>query len=800
MIGKHLQTAWRGLIKNPLYSLINMGGLGVALCACMLIVFYLVHEYHFDRFHTNGDRIYSVYGKSKEAAPGNKFETMSYATGPLLQASSPSVESFTRISLFPGTVFLKDAVHPDRVFKPTRPLFADSNFFTTFSFRLLEGSPSQVLRRPFCVVLSKTLATAYFGKENPIGKRLIYNEHYTLEVTGVSADPPSNAYLNFDAVCSLSSFESMADKDWIKQDVDVQPGNFKTYVLLKKAGDTRGLERTLDGLADHPRGDSVWHSFFAGYRYFVNPLTQEHLTFSLGRSAHQDYLKVFSLVAALILCLALINYMSMATARAVVRAREVGVRKTLGAGRKGLALQFYVESGLCTGLAFVLGLVLFYLTRPLFFGALHVTVDNSFLYTFPVLGSFCALLAGTVMLAGSYPALVLSSFRPVDTLTGRMSAHGGGQTVRKVLTVLQFTIATGMIATLWVMKDEVYFFLHKDIGMNRDNVVMIPFGRELGRHHAAFKSDIAALPGITAVATTDMSLFGGIVQESLDAGSYKGKNIPISSLWTDSSFLPLMQIHWKLRPSDAFWSSDPHAIVINEMAVKTLNLPPDPRGQRLPFTETDQPKIVGVVKDFAYTSLTFPLGALCIHPQDTAWRAGGCLLARVAPGANLPALLDAMQTTYKRYPAEEPFTYQFCDEAFNRMYQSQDRMARLLSIGAFIAIGIACLGLLGLAIFSTARRTKEIGIRKVLGAGVPVIVRLLTTDFLILVGLAVLVATPLAWWVSHVWLQQFATRIAISPWILVCSGLGMVLLALLTVGGQAIKAARANPVDNLRSE
>ncbi len=783
MFRNHLQTAWRGLIKNPLYSAINIGGLGLALCACMLILLYVLHEYSFDRFEARGNRLFAVYAQQKGGTP---YEGTSYAAGIILAENAPEVESITRLDLRPELMTLSDKSDPKRAFNPRKPIFADGNFFTRFSFPLLSGDPALALARPWSIVLGKSLATTLFGKENPIGKVLVYNKKYDFEVTGVAAELPSNAYLDFDAVCSLSSFAHMDDYQWLTRDNEFLTGNLKTYVLLKDPRDVPRVERVMEKVKTSQKGPAV--------AYSLSPVRQDHMRGYMGRAANRPYLKIFSLVALLILLLALMNYMSLATARAAVRAREVGVRKTLGAGRGTLIAQFYVESALCTALAFLLGLVLYLSARSAFLALLHVEIDPGFGYSPAALAAFAALLLGTILISGGYPSVFLSSLKPAETPKGTR--------VRKVLTVMQFTIATGLIISLSVMKQQLYFFVHKDIGLNRDNIVMIPYDEELEKHEAPFRADIASLHGVQQTATTLYRLFGGGYSIPLDGGAFKGKKMSLRLINGDTSLFPLLQIHWKFPPTGGSHATRYPPIVLNESAVRYLGLPADPRGMGLCwFEDTPSVTIAGVVRDFSYESLARDIQPVGIIGMNTLRFAGGaCLLVKVDKRTYLPSLLEDMKKVYDRYPSIHPFSYSFADDAFNKLYQSEDRMAGLLGIFTGLATIVACLGLFGLATFSTLARTKEIGIRKVLGAEVLDLTTLLTRDFLRLVLLAVVLAWPVSWWVMHDWLQQYAYRIDVSPWILAGAGLGIALLSLLTVGSLALRAARANPVDSLRRQ
>lgn len=794
MLLHHIRSAWRSLVGRPLYSIINIGGLAAALCACLLILLYVVHEHSYDTFHVLGNRLFTLYGTSPafKDSPG---EFMSFITGPTLHETEPSVESFVRVCNNPGKVVLSRQGADG--FQPEKPIFADSNFFRLFSFRMEKGNPNTALSRPFTIVLTETMAKTLFGGDNPIGQRLTYNGKFTFQVTGVVADPPSNSSLSFDAVGSLSSFRSMPDKQWMLSDVNVEVGNFVTYLLLRDASDAPRVIRAVNRLAEHP-ADTAMAASLGHYSFGLASLRDEHLNINRHRKMVRDYLVLLTIFAVSILALALVNYMSLATARAAVRAREVGVRKTLGAKKSSLTLQFYTESTLCVMLAFVLGLILFRVIQPAFTTALGIRIDGHFIITTRVLGAMAVLMMTTIIVAGSYPAFVLSSFKPIDNLSGQLSAPQGGRFVRKALTVVQFVVATVMVASLFIMQRQIRYILQKDIGLNREHLLMIPFDRTLGPHYAAFQAALNNLPGVENTSAAVSRLFNGVGVMVLNNGPFKGKDLTVAWLQSDSAYINVLQIRWRLRPQDPFWAKDPANCVINETAVKEFGLPDDPRGMSIPTLGT----IAGVVRNFDYQPVTLPPGALALNAGANAntFLSGGTMMVRISPGADVAHMLDAIKKVYQRFPSLFPFSYHFADDDYARQYLTQTRMSDLLGMFTVLAMMIACLGLFGLATFSTLQRTREIGIRKVLGASVQHLIALLSKDFLVLVGIAIFVALPLAWWIMSLWLSQFASRTNISPLWLALSGASVTVVAVFTVAGNAFKAARSNPVDSLRSE
>ena len=784
MLLNYLSAAWRSLLKSPLYSAINIGGLSAGIAVCMLIVLYVTHEHSYDRFHKESDRLYRVNASMSLGGENIQMQGIGYACGPRVLASDPRVTGMLRMKTQDQSTSLETKGRP---FTEDKFAFADGNFFSFFSFPLIRGSAGLVLQKPFSVVLSERAARKYFGKQDPIGQVILYNHRYPLEVTGVAADPPSNSSIDFDFITPLSSLEAMPDR---KEEISVRGeafGNFVTYLRLTRPEAARGVEKSLFVL-----GNDTTASF---HLYLFK---DTHLGLNFGDWSNLKYLHIFPLIAGLVLLLALINYMSLATARATTRAKEIGVRKTLGAGRRTVALQFYVESALYACLAFALGCFVFLICKPGFLHLLHLSIDGSFITSPSVIALFIALLLFTVLAAGSYPALVLSAFRPIAILTGKLSRRRGGQHVRRVFTVLQFTISIGLIACSLVMYQQLYFFRHADTGVNRENIVEVPFTGDLGRHFRAFRADVQSLPGVMEVASSHYPLYSGTWDMSFINGIYKDRPVPLDMIHASPNFLSMIGVRWKIPPS----ASTPTALFLNAQALTDLHLPPDPVGKTLDLEGTRY-TVSGVYKDFNFQSLDYPMVGLGIardtlHEKDQP--NAGCLYIKVAAHINLPTLVESVGRAYTRYDPGGAFEYRFLDDAFDAQYQSEDRLAGLLGVFTLITIGIACLGLFGLATFSTLQRTKEIGIRKVLGAGVPGLVRLLSANFLSLVGLSILLALPLAWWAMYDWLQQFAYRISVSPWTLACAALGALILALLTVGAQAFRAARANPVDSLRTE
>ncbi len=796
MILNYLKIAWRNLIKQKLYSLINISGLAVGLAVCMMIMMYVAHEMSYDRFHKNADRIFRPMASMKIGGMQLNIENFSYASGPIIKQSQPTVDAYMCTLPYFKQVIASNPATPDNKFSEDNLLFADESFFKFFSFKLISGSADDVLKKPFSVVLSKAMADKYFAGQDPVGKTITLrtDSAYTYQVTGVAQNAPSNSSIKFNFVTSDASLLAMKEASDYLGDKGFGNGSFTVYLLLRHTADTAALKRGLLSIGGKSSGATDEH-------FFLSALPDEHLS-GFGNYADIKYLKIFPLVALLTLVLALVNYMSLSTARATLRAKEVGVRKVSGASRKTIALQFYVESALFTVLSFVLGYLLCYLFTPWFLNIIQLQIDNSFLYSPLVLSLLMALLVTTVLIAGAYPSLVLSSFKPVVTLKGKMSKMAGGITVRKVFTTLQFTISVGLIICGIVIDRQLYFFRHADTGINKDNVVMIPIGSGVGKNYPAFEHDVKSLAGVSNVATSHYAMFGGMDMFFI-VGKTRDQQIGLASLIADKNFVSTLGLKWKYAPVPNTELASRKKTIINESAVSELHLPPDPVGSYIGEGK-DRLEVAGVLKNFNFASMESaikPMSLMIANDTDSYYAKWGCnLFARIKPHTNLPTILNKMQSLYKKYDAGTPFNYTFMDDAFNAQYKAEDRLASIFSIFTCITIILATMGLFGLAAFTIEQRTKEIGIRKVLGASLASINSLLSKDFLKLVLLAILIASPIAWWVMHSWLQNFAYRINISWWVFALAGFVATLTAIVTVSYHAIKAGIANPVASLRSE
>jgi putative ABC transport system permease protein len=791
MLKNYLKIAWRNLIRYKVYSFINITGLAIGLAVCMLIVLYVGHEKSYDQFHTHSNRIFWMQTKLKLGADSVFMQFLNYSAAPVVGQREPSVESFLRIRKDDRSpVIMQNPEQPSLKFAESRFMFADSNFFSFFSFKLLQGDKDRVLQNPLSVVISKRAAQKYFGKQDPVGKMIRYNNSDDLLITGVAENAPSNSSIEYDFIASLSGMRVIKDQQNLVKD---ERNDFLTYFLIQDKENIAKVEKTLFHLAKEKEAGAD-----PGFRYIGVPMAKLHLNTGTDMS-NLKYLDIFPFVAAFILLLALINYMSLSTARSAIRAREIGVRKVMGADRKLIATQFFMESALYTSIAFILGYVLCIFFQPYFFNFLQIDVDTSFLYQPQVLFSFLILFVLTVVIAGAYPSVLLSAYKPVAVLYGKFR-QGSSISVRQFFTTFQFAIAVVFIICGIVMQKQMHFFRYTDTGITRENVVMLPFGKSVSKHYTAFKEEVQAIPGLAQVSIALRPLYKGYDMMGIrPAGS--GEMILMPMLDVDQHFISMLGLKWKLPPADSFFYARKNNVILNEAAVERLNL-----GQVSLYQKVDNLEVAGVVKDFNWSSLQNKIQGLLLSvrsDQDTTslWaKNGGCLFVKVKAGTNIPTVIDHLKKVHKKYDDENPFDYYFMDDAYEAMYKAEARLAELLTFFTGLAIIIACLGLFGLVTFMAMQRTKEIAIRKTLGASVQNIVRLLSIKFILLVLVAVIMASPVAWYFMNKWLQGFAYRVAIEWWIFIVSAVIAVLIALMTVSFQAVKAAIINPVKLLRTE
>lgn len=809
MLKNYFKVAFRNLWKNKGFTAINIIGLSVGLATCLLILFYVMDELSFDRYNEKADRIYRVDADIKFG--GNHFdlacdpEPMAAA----LKKDYPEVEQSTRFRGYGGFLVKKGTqnVQEDKV------IYTDSTLFDVFTLPMIAGDPKTALVNPHSVVINETTAKKYFNTTDVVGKTLTVNDTSILKITGVIKDVPKQSHFDFNFFMPLNgSIEKWEINQWTSN-------NMNTYVVLKPGADAKAFEAKLDDMITKYIAPELknLNMTMEGFKqsgnyikYSITPLTRIHLhsnkTSELGANSSIEFVYIFSVIAVFILLIACVNFMNLSTARSAGRAKEVGVRKVLGSMRANLIWQFLTESILITFISLLLAIGLAVLLLP-YFNQLAGKQIGLGLFGKPWLLPLLAGIMLTVgLLAGSYPAFYLSAFRPIEVLKGKLARGFKSGWLRSGLVVFQFWISIVLIIGTIVIYNQLRYIHNKDIGFKRDNVLVVQNTNTLGGNVDAFKQAVLTMNGVTNATMTGFLPTGGWRSDSplFTEPTLDQKSAISLQIWrVDENYIPTLGMQMaKGRNFSKDFLTDSMGVIVNEAALRLMGFK-DPINKNLYYLRDFNLKdknvatyhIVGVVKNFNFNSLreqVTPL-ALMLDKQN------GSMAFRVNTG-DIRGLVSKIEGRWKSMAPAQPFTYSFMDEDFNNLYKSEQRVGQIFITFAILAILIACLGLFGLVTYAAEQRTREIGIRKVLGATAGNIVGMLSKDFVKLVVISAVIAFPMAWWAMHKWLEGFAYRVSISWWIFVTAGLMALFIALVTVSMQAIRAALANPTKSLRSE
>jgi putative ABC transport system permease protein len=800
MLSNYLLIALRNLRKRPVFSAINLLGLTLGLTACLLILLYVRREKSMDTFHQSADRIFKVLLHVQMTDGTLKMAALPPAFAPRLLRDISSVESAVRV--YDPREMSVSAV-PEQVFYE-QVFYADTSFFDVFSFPIVEGAmPKQALARPNGVVISQKMADKYFPGQNAIGQSLLFDAKHYFTVSAVMANVPANSHLQFDVVLpwsTLKVIQPQADDDnfgWagascflkLANSTDVQQVENQIPALLKKYFDDNRATRFSLHLQSFP-------SVYFGSGDYQNVLAQ-----SLG---DKRYLNLFSWLAVIILAIACINFINLSTARASERAREVGMRKSLGAARGQLVRQFLSEGMVLAVFAFVLALGVLRLLAPysgLLFG---VPLQLDFASDPALLTLFGGIVLGTGLLAGFYPAFVLSAFRPVAVLKNQLSPPKAGLWLRKSLVVVQFTATVVLMIASLVVFRQMKFLQEKNPGFNQEQVLVLPLkGKGMQQAAPRLSQLLTNQTGVTSVCLSS-HVFDGSVSSSTTApegtpegGGWQTAFYSVDDAWLRTTGVRLLAGRFFAPEFTRDTATHLASILVNETAVREFGWrdPGNALGKRIAANQ-DTAIVVGVVSDFNFNSLHSAIAPIMLYKDPSQWLNVMVRLQSGSPASTLTAMRDHWQTVYPQYP----FEYYFLDEHLAQLYQTEQRAALISACGTGLAIGVACLGLLGLTLFTVQRKSKEIGIRKVLGATVAGITGLLAKDFLKLVLIAIVIASPIAYYFMQKWLSDFAYRIELQWWMFAAAGILALAIAFLTVGFQSVKAALANPVKSLRSE
>jgi putative ABC transport system permease protein len=791
MLRNYFAIAIRQLWKNQLFSVLNIVGLTVGLAVSTFIALYVWHEFHYDRFQPFADRTYRIMAIAKFGDQEVTMTGLHESFGREIKRQIPEVEQVARLSDGLSNIVLQS--DPNHRFKEDNIGFADASLLPIMGFRLLQGDAETALNEPGRIVLTRALAEKYFGNQNPVGKTMLYDKHFPLTVSAVLDDLPTNSVIQFKGLVSLSSMPTLGAN---QQNMFKGGGFLSTYLILRPGASTSAVEKKLQKV----KADVQFADITANY--FLERLPSLHLdSRSVPKDTHQS-LYILLTIALVILALAVINYVSLTTARATKRAKEVGIRKSIGGQRHELVGQFFLESFLTTTLAFVLSLALLQALFPWANHALNLHMDNRVLAQGPYWGLLLTLWLTCSLLAGAYPALLLSGFRPALVLKGATNLRYSGAGLRQIFTTVQFTACIGLLICSVVLYTQMQFMRTKNLGINRAQVVAMYIDGDMVTQFPALRDEVRQWAGSGNVAVTNTRLFTNNMSTWFLETAKAKKQLLVNALTVDKTFFDMMGVRWQYPPIG--WETSPvtkELTVYNQTVMKEAGIKGNPFQQPAPFN--DHPAN-GVVVDFHVRSLHGPVSPMLLTVVSDTSRSivanGGYLLVRLNPQTNVPDALAHLKAMYDNSHPAAPFDYYFLDEAYDKLYAKEERLARLFNGFTALTLLVACLGLLGLMTFSVEARTKEIGVRKVLGASVASIVTLLSKDFLKLILIAILIASPIAWWAMTKWLQDFTYKIDMAWWVFALAGGLATGVALLTISFQSIKAALTNPVKSLRSE
>ena len=799
MFKNYFKTAWRNLWKNKVYSAINVIGLSIGMAACIAILIFVSYERSFDNFHTKNIYRLNEVQKFEGMVAAQKVALSMYPMGPTLRAEFPEVKNFTRINAAGNTPL----DYGDKRVYIKRVCFVDSTFLSIFDFKLLQGDRNTALEKPNSIVLTKEMAENFFGKENPIGKRLTsYRRNDTTEllVTGVLENVPQNSQLQFNA---LIPFRTIENPDWMNN----WGGNWlNTYLELAPNTDIAALEKKFPAYLKRHMTNENWKN----YELFLLPLSKVHGGASdIGldnfnyQQFDENYTNIFFIIALVVLLIACVNFMNLSTARSAERAREVGVRKSIGAFRWQLSIQFIGESIMLSFIALFFAVILVKAFMP--------AIENlsGRQLEFPIFTSWklaVALIGGSIVLgilSGLYPSAYLSSFQPVKVLKGSTGTGRNKSLLRNVLVVTQFASAIFLIIATTFALRQLNFMKNKSTGFDREQVVNIPLNRAAGQHYSVLKKELLQSTLVSGVTASQDILGSHLDQSGIEfRGDGPKRELTSTRLIVDPDYVNLYKIQLvEGKNFSADSAANGREYIINQSLAKEL-LKDNTKaefssllGKQFGFDSTGQ--IIGIAKDFNFNSLHHKIETMFMLNQ-TQW--GFSNLSVKINGNRAKDALTHIESVWKKVCVGIPYEYQFLDDHFKEVYRADSQISTIVGTLAILAIIISCLGLFGLASYAAEKRVKEVGIRKVLGASLQHIVFKLSKDFLKYVLIAALIALPLSWFAVNKWLEDYAYRVNISWWIFLGAIVLALLIALITISFQAIKAAIANPVKSLRTE
>lgn len=813
MFKNYIKIAIRTFIKDKFYSMINILGLALGIASSLIIILYVVHELSYDNFHPNVEQKYRVNQTNIWAPGGGVMSSSVLPLAQVLVSEYPEVKSVLRVNTM-GTHTFRTIENnsTDKVFNEPDVLAADSNFFEFFGFPLLQGDPKTALTGKNKVVISETMAKKYFGNENALGKTLYVGENKApLEVTGVAAQP-DNSHFNFNFLLSMHTNRAVKKFEWSWIWTQIV-----TYVELEEGVNPSALEQKFSTISDNHVAPTLqrfkidYDEFMEGkgdWNFYLQPVRDIHLYSAsignrLGNVGDITYVYIFSCVALFVLILAAINFMNLSTARASMRAKEIGVRKVMGSQRKQLIMQFLAESIIVCFIATIVGFGLMELMKIVLEQLFNLQLPIS-LWSEPLM--VLSLLVIPILLgctAGIYPAFVLTSFNPANVLKGKLGVGIKSSGFRNSLVVVQFTISITLIICTLIVYQQLNYFNKKNLGFDQENIVVINNAEKLGDQLESFRNEVAQ-QNYTIDATIAMNVIGRGTYEDIFSNESGDIRLPVAQLKVDEQYFSTMGLELVVgRSFSADIPSDLQGVIINETAMNLYNWNEENvLGQKIMYMGDDigPVEVIGVVKDFNFQSLKFGVNPfIFFHIKSSMWGSSRVVAIKTTSD-KMEELLTSVEEKWRQYGHDNPFEYSFLNEELQSRYKSEQRLGSLFSTFAGFALFIACIGLFGLAAYTVNRRNKEIGIRKVMGASVNQLVLMLNGNFTKLVLLSCVIALPLAWYAMDHWLEQFANKISIGWEVFVITCVAALMISWLTVSYQSVKAALVNPVDALKDE
>lgn len=805
MFKNYIKTALRNISRNKLYSLLNIAGLAIGIACCILILLYVQDELSYDRFHAEANNIYRIAPVFSTSERVMYLATCAHAQAPMLKDRYPEIINYVRFTSYGSSKIIR---HEQNIFTEEKFLWVDQSLLDVFSFNLIKGNPEDALLKPNSVILTEEMAKKYFGDKDPLGKNLEVNGSTLYSVTGVFENLPKTSHIRPDFFASFSTLDLKPTGNSI-EDL-LSEINYYTYLLLREGTDPLELEQKFDDFIEEHVG-GILKQIGSTAKYELQPLKSIHLHSQreneLERNSDMTYVYLFIGIGLFILLLACMNFMNLATARSSNRAKEVGLRKVVGAQKPQLIRQFLGESFILTFIALVLSLVLVLLTMQVFQNISGKDISMNIFSNPVLLIGLLGLMITVGFVGGSYPAFFLSAFRPVEVIQGKFKRGSKSSALRIILVSLQFTVSIVLIIGTLVVNKQLNYIRSKDLGYNKDHVIVIRVRNEDTQKKMEYiKSELLQSPDVVKVSASE-TIPLGINDYSIHhaVGKPPEEHIMLASQFVDEDYLDTHEIELiNGRNFSRDFPSDPgESIIINEAAVKKLSWQDNPLEQQIErYTDaigtTKKYKVIGVLRDYHFQSLHEEIMPMVLYNRSYSGTFSQ-LSVRIKPD-NIQKTMEFLETKWREFDPVFPFEFEFADDQFDILYRTEGRLQQLFGYFTILAIVIGCLGLFGLISFTAEQQTKEIGIRKVLGASVSNIILMQVRDITKWVFLAVLIAWPIGYFVMNNWLQNFAYRINLSVGVFLAAAFAALIISLLTVSYQAVKAAYTDPATAIKYE